>query len=111
VLVVGLDGGVCRKVSGRVGVTWAGAAVSCLSLLCGIAAAGHVDCARCLVEAGADVQADCDGCPALLLAVSTAVLPGRAAAALELVQLLLEAGADTMQRWAGVFSTTECPGV
>lgn len=51
------------------------------------------------MEAGADVQADCDGCPALLLAVSTAVLPGRAAAALELVQLLLEAGADTMQRW------------
>lgn len=59
---------------------------------------GHVDCARCLMEAGADVQAECDGCPALILAVSTAVLPGREAAVLELVQLLLGAGADAMQR-------------
>lgn len=61
-------------------------------------AAGHVDCVRCLVEAGADVQAECDGCPSLILAVCTAVLPGRQAAVLELVQLLLEAGADPMQR-------------
>lgn len=60
--------------------------------------AGHVDCARCLVEAGADVQAECDGCPAIILAVSTALLPGRDATALELVQLLLGAGADPMQR-------------
>jgi hypothetical protein len=44
------------------------------------------------------VQAECDGCPALILAVSAAVLPGRDAAALELVQLLLGAGADPMQR-------------
>jgi hypothetical protein len=65
---------------------------------CPCAAAGHVDCARCLVEAGADVQAECDGCPSLILAVCTAALPGRQAAVLELVQLLLEAGADPMQR-------------
>jgi hypothetical protein len=67
-------------------------------VLCCVLCAGHVDCARCLVEAGADVQAECDGCPALILAVSTAVLPGREAAVLELVQLLLGAGADAMQR-------------
>lgn len=61
---------------------------------------GHVECARCLIEAGADVQAECDGCPALILAVCTAALAGRGAAALQLVQMLLEAGADPMQRCA-----------
>lgn len=64
-------------------------------------AAGHVDCARCLVEGGADVAAECDGCPPLILAVCTAALPGRQAAALALVQLLQQAGADPMQRWEG----------
>lgn len=59
---------------------------------------GHVDCARCLVEGGADVAAECDGCPSLILAVCTAALPGRQAAALALVQLLQQAGADPMQR-------------
>jgi len=67
-------------------------------------AAGHVDCARCLVEGGADVAAECDGCPSLILAVCTAALPGRQAAALALVQLLQQAGADPMQRWEGEWS-------
>jgi hypothetical protein len=61
-----------------------------------------------LVEAQADVQADCDGCPALILAICTAVLPGREAAVGELVQLLLDAGADPMQRCGVCGAPTVC---
>lgn len=86
------DGSTCNNADTGLTVVWPVCCVLC------VVCAGHVDCARCLVEAGADVQAECDGCPALILAVSSAVLPGREAAVLELVQLLLGAGADAMQR-------------
>lgn len=60
--------------------------------------AGHVDCAALLMEGGSSVSADCDGSPCLHLAVCSGALPGREGAALQLVQLLLDAGADPMQR-------------
>jgi hypothetical protein len=78
-----------------------------------------VACARALVEAEADVAADCDGCPALVVAICTALLPGREAAAAQLVQLLLDAGADPMQRddysrlplhWAAELGLVELAG-
>jgi hypothetical protein len=60
---------------------------------------GHVDCAALLIESQASVSADCDGCPCLHLAVCNGALPGREGVALQLVQLLLAAGADPMQRF------------
>lgn len=59
---------------------------------------GHVECARVLIGAKAKLATACDGCPPLVMAVCTAAVAGRAGAALELVKLLLEAGADVLQR-------------
>ncbi|GBG00204.1 hypothetical protein Rsub_12985 [Raphidocelis subcapitata] len=59
---------------------------------------GHVECARALIAAKARLATACDGCPPLVMAVCTAAVEGRRAAALELVQLLLGAGADVLQR-------------
>lgn len=44
------------------------------------------------------MSADCDGCPCLHMATCIGALPEREAAALQLVKLLLEAGADSIQR-------------
>lgn len=60
---------------------------------------GHVACAELLLEAGADANDPCDGCPPLHMAVCTAQLPGRAEAAHLLVQRLLEAGALATDWW------------
>ncbi|WIA10571.1 hypothetical protein OEZ85_010758 [Tetradesmus obliquus] len=59
---------------------------------------GHVECAQLLVQAQASVSVDCDGCPPLHMATCTGALPGREDAALQLAKLLLEAGADSIQR-------------
>ncbi|KAF6259471.1 Arginase/deacetylase [Scenedesmus sp. NREL 46B-D3] len=59
---------------------------------------GRVECAQLLVQAQASVCVDCDGCPCLHMATCTGALPEREAAALQLVKMLLEAGADSIQR-------------
>jgi ankyrin repeat protein len=74
--------------------------VSSHAVFCIVLPAGQVECAQLLIQAQASVSADCDGCPCLHMATCTGALPGREAAALQLVQLLLEAGADSIQRCA-----------
>lgn len=72
--------------------------------MCCRAPAGHVECAQLLVQAQASVSVDCDGCPPLHMATCTGALPGREDAALQLAKLLLEAGADSIQRCAAMNS-------
>ncbi len=50
----------------------------------------------------------CDGCPPLIMAVCIAALAEKRAAALALVQLLLQAGADVLQRWGGLGGLEGC---
>jgi len=63
--------------------------------------AGHVECLKLLIHAKARIATACDGCPPLIMAVCWAALAARKAVAVEMVQLLLDAGADVMQRWVG----------
>lgn len=62
--------------------------------------AGHVSCAEILLRAGARPSSRCDGNPPLCMATCLALLGGgeRAAAASQLVGLLLAAGVDPSEK-------------
>lgn len=61
--------------------------------------AGSAACVRLLLRAGCSTSAGCDGCPPLIMAVCTATHAHKAAAALQIVEVLLQSGADPFCRW------------
>lgn len=63
-------------------------------------AAGQLECARALLEAGARVSARCEGSGVLHAAVCVAALPGRAAFGGAAVQLLVAHGASPADKRA-----------
>jgi hypothetical protein len=53
---------------------------------------------RLLIAAKARLATACDGCPPLIMAACTAAVAERRGAAVEMIKMLLDAGADVMQR-------------
>lgn len=62
--------------------------------------AGHVECVELLLKSGANMRAECDGCPPLIIATCLSAMAASHATSLKLVQLLLAAGADVYSRYA-----------
>ena len=62
------------------------------------ACAGHLECARLLLAAGASLRSQCEGSPPLHLAACTGALPQRRQFAADAVQLLLSYGAEAHSR-------------
>jgi hypothetical protein len=62
------------------------------------AQSGSVECVRILIAAKARLATACDGCPPLIMAACTAAVRERRGPAAEIIQLLLGAGADVLQR-------------
>ncbi|KIY91408.1 hypothetical protein MNEG_16556 [Monoraphidium neglectum] len=63
---------------------------------------GHPECVEVLLQAKVRTATACDGCPPLIMAVCGAAVPARRGAALRIVELLLAAGADVLQRRGAV---------
>lgn len=59
---------------------------------------GHPKCVELLIQAKSKLSVACDGCPPVIMAVCTAAVAERRGAALEMVKLLLDGGADILQR-------------
>jgi hypothetical protein len=64
--------------------------------------AGHVECVELLLKSGANIRAECDGCPPLIMATCLSAMAASHATSLKLVQLLLAAGADVYSRYVAL---------